>query len=139
LTRDLKESDVLEKRPRIVILEDDDLLREITAFRLELLGYEVVEAESVDTALRSVRERLPEAIIMDLAIASADALDVINVLKNNPQTNAAPILVFSTDADLELVQKAFEAGASDYLVTPYDPATLQSKLEQIVETASAVV
>jgi CheY-like chemotaxis protein len=128
---------MIEQRPRIVILEDDDLLREITAFRLELLGYDVIEAEGVDSAMRSIREQLPAAVIMDLAIATADALDVINLLKNNPQTNSVPILAFSTDADLGLVQRAFTAGAADYLVTPYDPATLQTKLEGVMTKAGA--
>jgi len=122
--------------PKILLVEEDALLAEVTAFRLELLGYEVTCVDSGNAALDHVLEQPPEAMILDLALPDMPGLEVINQLKNDNRTNAVPVLAFSTDADLEAVQRAFAAGVQDYLVTPYDPIVLQSKLEKLLQTAS---
>jgi CheY-like chemotaxis protein len=60
-----------------------------------------------------------------------DGVEFINRLSNDTRTSEIPIMFLSTKSDLEDVQKAYNAGADEYLVIPYDPMVLQSKLERL--------
>jgi len=115
----------------ILLVEDDQTLAEITAFRLELLGYRVAMSRSVDETHQRLADELPDVIILDLAIAGGEGIELLNRLSNDQRTGHVPVMVFSTSADLEDVQRAYNAGAAEYLVTPYDPANLEQKIERL--------
>src|SRR2546426_667341 len=117
---------------RILLVEDDPTLCEITAFRLELLGYEVVQAHSPDATLAALDQGLPHVVILDLGLCGNEGVELLNRLSNDPRTGKIPVLVFSTSADLNDVQRAFNAGADEFLVTPYDPVNLERKIEKLM-------
>ena len=119
----------------LLLIEEDEVLAEITAFRLELLGYGVRCAHSGEEARTMLADRLPDLIILDLYLPDVQGVDLVNALKNDPETHSIPILVFSIDADLENVERAYLAGAEDFLVTPYDPAVLEQKLSIMLQMA----
>ena len=121
---------------RILLIEDDELLADITAFRLELLGFDVAIKGSPEDAFDWLKEKQSDVIILDLALGGGEGLDFLNQLSNDQQFGSIPVLVFSTSADLSSVQKAFAAGANEYLVTPYDPANLEMKLEKLLSLRS---
>jgi len=125
----------MRDKSRVLILEEEPVLAEITSFRLELLGYEVSVAESAADVLERVAQVPPDAILLGLSLTSADAIDLANRLSNDEKTHGIPIMVLSPDADLSKVQRAFAAGAREYLVTPFDPAVLESKLENLLASA----
>jgi len=127
----------LNRIPPILLIEEDAMLLEITAFRLELLGYEVVTQESAELALRWIEEQLPALIIVDATLSGMDGIEFINRLSNDVRTSDVPVMVISTNSDLEDVQKAFSAGADEYLVIPYDPIVLEAKVERLANAALA--
>ena len=123
--------------PDILLIEDDEVLAEITSFRLELLGYAVKVAARGEEALEIIYEqREPiDLIVIDLAIPGMNGLELIDTLQNDEQTHHIPILVFSTDVNLESVQRAYVAGAKDFLLVPYDPAVLEEKIGTLLQAA----
>jgi CheY-like chemotaxis protein len=114
-----------------LIVEEDPTLREITAFRLELLGYEVVTQESGELALKWLEERLPSIVIVDATLPGMGGIEFVNRLSNDLRTSEIPVMLISTNSDLEDVQKAFTAGVDEYLVIPYDPIVLEAKVERL--------
>jgi len=124
-----------ESIPKLLLVEDDKTLADVTAFRLELLGYEVVIHHSAEDALQWIESELPDLVILDLALPGVDGLELTNRLKNEPRTTDIPVMAFSTAPDLDMVQRAYAAGVREYLVTPYDPAVLEEKLESMLQTA----
>ena len=122
---------------RILLLEDDELLADITSFRLELLGFDVAIKGSPEDAFDWLKEERPDVIILDLALGGSEGLELLNQFSNDQQYGSIPVLVFSSSADLDSVQKAFAAGANEFLVTPYDPANLESKLEKLMTLNSS--
>jgi CheY-like chemotaxis protein len=122
--------------PKILLVEEDATLLEITGFRLELLGYEVVTQESAERALEWLKDELPSLIIVDQVLPGLDGIEFINRLSNDMQTSDIPIMVLSTNSGLEDVQKAYNAGADDYLVIPYDPIVLESKVERLISAVA---
>ena len=116
--------------PNILLIVDDDTLGEITAFRLELMGYAVTRVSTVEEAL-SIDETLrPGLTIVDVSLDPDRGMQFVERLASEPPCANSPILLLSGSADLEDVQKAFAAGCRDYLVTPYDPAVLTKKLDR---------
>jgi CheY-like chemotaxis protein len=126
------------ERPQILLIEGDRTLLEITAFRLELLGYEVVAQESAEKALEWLAEKLPAVIVVNYVLPGIDGIEFINRLSNDTRTSVVPVMLLSTNGDLEDVQKAYNAGADEYLVIPYDPMVLESKIERLATPVVAV-
>jgi DNA-binding response OmpR family regulator len=125
-----------ERTPQILLIEEDPTLLEITAFRLELLGYEVVMQQSAERALEWLRDKLPSLIIVEQVLSGMDGVEFINRLSNDTRTNEIPIMFLSAKADLDDVQRAYNAGADEYLVIPYDPMVLESKVERLVNAVT---
>jgi len=123
---------------QLMLVEDDETLAEITAFRLELLGYGVRQVRTADETRALLKEQTPDLIILDLALSGTDGFELTNEIRNDPKTTEIPVLAFSSSADLEDVQRAYAAGVSDFLVTPYDPLVLQHKLEQLLNLKEKV-
>jgi DNA-binding response OmpR family regulator len=122
--------------PQILLIEGERTLLEITAFRLELLGYEVIECDTAERALEWLREQLPTLVIVDYVLPGIDGIEFINRLSNDTRTSEIPIMFLSTNGDLEDVQKAYNAGADEYLVIPYDPIVLESKVERLASATA---
>ena len=115
----------------ILLIEEEPTLLEITAFRLELLGYQVVKRESADEAANWLKEELPNLIVVG-HVAEMESIEFLNHLSNDPRTNEIPIIYLSSNTDLEEVQRAFNAGADEFLVTPYNPLVLEQKVEGLL-------
>lgn len=122
--------------PHILLVEEDETLAEITAFRLELLGYSVATVGSGEAALSEALRRPPELMIVDLKLPTMSGLDLIERIASDEQTKDVVIMALSIEADLDAVHQAYNAGAKDYLVAPFDPVTLEAKVEQMLGQAS---
>lgn len=120
--------------PHVLLLEEEPVLADITAFRLELLGYRVTCVHSGESLLQQLIDHTPDLMIIDTYVPDMSSMELINRVTSDSRYGHIPILVFSVEADLEAVQKAFAAGAKDYLVTPYDPAVLEHKVETLLAT-----
>ena len=120
------------KAPQILLVEEDATLMDITAFRLELIGYELVQAESAERALNWLQNKLPTLVIVDQFLPGMDGIEFLNRLSNDIRTSEIPVIFLSVNTDLEDVQKAYNAGADEYLVIPYDPVVLEAKVERLV-------
>lgn len=121
-----------DPRPQILLVEEDPTLCEITAFRLELLGYDVVKRQSAEQALEWLQTNLPTLVIVDQFLPGIDGIELLNRLSNDVRTGEVPVMFLSVNSDLDDVQRAYNAGADEYLVTPYDPFVLESKIERLM-------
>lgn len=118
----------------ILLIEEEPTLRDITSFRLELLGYQVVTKITADEANRSLTDSLPNLIAVG-HVAEMESIEFLNHLSNDPRTSDLPIIYLSGSSDLEEVQRAFNAGADEFLVTPYDPLVMEKKIEGLLAAA----
>lgn len=119
--------------PMVLLIEEDPILAEVTGFRLELLGFRVEQVASAEAAFEAVENRSPDLIILDTVLPGMDGIELTNQFSNDPKTSTIPIMVLSTNADLNEVQRAHVAGAKDYMVIPYDPTVLEEKLEKLLQ------
>jgi response regulator RpfG family c-di-GMP phosphodiesterase len=75
--------------------------------------------------------------LLEITAFRLDGIEFINRLSNDVRTSEIPIMILSTKADLDDVQRAYNAGADEYLVIPYDPMVLESKVERLAHAMVA--
>lgn len=121
-------------RKQILIIEEEPTLLDITAFRLELLGYEVQSQSSADSALTWLAQTLPDLIAVG-RLADMDPVEFLNRISDDPRTSQTPILYLSPNSDIDEVQRAYNAGADEYLLTPFDPLVLEKKVDGLLHAA----
>ena len=122
------------QRKTVLLVEEEPVLLDITAFRLELLGYQVVTKESADAALEWLAGNVADLIAVGF-VADLDPVDLLNRLSDDERFSKTPLLLLSPNSDLDEVQRAYNAGADEYLLTPYDPLMLERKVEGLLAAA----
>lgn len=100
----------------ILVVEDDRRIRDLLRRGLAFEGYEVIPAEDGESALRSVRERIPDAVILDLMLPGIDGLEVCRRLRS---VSTVPILVLTARDTVPDRVTGLDAGADDYMVKPF--------------------
>ncbi len=113
---------------RILLVEPEPILAEVTAFRLALHGYSVETVDNAESALRTVAEHTFDMILMDLELPGIGGSGLLEELSSDASTSEIPVMVLSVHADLDQVQRVVAMGAVDFLVVPFDPETLEEKV-----------
>ncbi len=117
---------------KIALAEQDGLLADLISFRLELLGHEVTVWSSSSHMLSSIADAHVELVIIDTLQPDMQGWEAIQKIRRTFSADELPILAISMDTDLSLVEQAYKAGANDYLITPFDPVTLQQKTDNLL-------
>jgi two-component system response regulator MprA len=115
---------------RILVIEDDDAVREAIRRALMLGGYEIIQAQTGQEGLGSAQNDVPDAIVLDLGLPDIDGIEVCRTLRR--AGNRTPILMLTARAAVEDRVDGLDAGADDYLVKPYDVRELQARLRAIM-------
>ncbi|MCB0131405.1 MAG: response regulator transcription factor [Caldilineaceae bacterium] len=113
---------------RILIVEDDRRIRDMLTRGLLFEGYTVDSAENGEEALRIARERIPDAIILDLMLPGIDGLEVCRRLRS---ASAVPILILTARDTVPDRVAGLDAGADDYLVKPFAFDELLARLRAL--------
>jgi CheY-like chemotaxis protein len=124
------------KRKQILVIEEEPVLLDILAFRLELLGYSVETKLAGDAALTWLASDVPDLIAVGY-LADMDPVEFLNRISDDPRTSETPVLYLSPNSDLDEVQRAYNAGADEYLLTPFDPLVLEKKVQALLAAAEA--
>lgn len=118
---------------RLLLIESDPLLAEVTAYRLELLGYQVEVVDSQVQVWPAIDRVGPHAVILNMGTESVRPLELLEQFTSDTDTAEIPIMVLSSQADLDQVERVWKNGARDYLVTPYDPVVLGQKVARLLD------
>ncbi|MDI1478389.1 response regulator [Polyangium sp. y55x31] len=119
--------------PDILLVEDNEMNRDMLARRLGRRGFSVRVAADGGTGLREAEEALPDLILMDMTLPDIDGLEVTRKLKADARTRGVPIIVLTARAMPEDRESAFAAGADDYDVKPVDIDRLLGKMRTLLE------
>lgn len=121
---------------RILIVEDEAPIREMLCFILEQKGYEVVEAEDYDTAIRLLSEPFPELILLDWMLPGGTGINFIKHLKREEMTRHIPVVMLTARGEEEDKVKGLEVGADDYITKPFSPKELIARLKAVIRRVS---
>ena len=121
------------EKPLVLIVEDEDLARELLISYLEAEGYDVAWVSSGTEALIRARQLKPDAITLDIRLGGTSGWDILHELKQDAETAHIPVVMISI---LEAAETGFALGASDYLVKPIDRESLLAVLRRHVALPS---
>ena len=103
-----------ECRSKVLVVEDSNFLRIAHERILTKAGYEVTSAADGEEALRAAKDKLPDVILLDLLLPKVSGTEVLKALKNDPVTQAIPVIVVSCLSQKN-EEKLKQAGAVEYL------------------------
>lgn len=116
---------------KILLVEDNDLNRDMLSRRLTRHGYEVVTAEDGQQALDSARDAQPDVILMDMNLPIIDGWEATRRLKADSATRFIPIVGLSAHAMREDRQRALDCGCDAYEIKPVDLSKLLSTIDAL--------
>src|SRR3954468_5037538 len=111
-------------KPSILIVDDDDRLREFVRVNLEMEGYIVREAASVEQGLAALEEESPDLILLDVMMPQVDGWEMLRRVQERHGVGAIPVVMFSGKVDDETLADAESRGAQAFIGKPFNPQQL---------------
>ena len=122
----------LQKRT-ILIIEDEADIRNFASRIFELEGYNVLTAEDGEEGLKLARENGINLVLLDLRLPVCDGWSVLTQLKNNPETSAIPVIVFTASAGVPRRVRALSMDADTYLIKPLSASRLKRAVSNTLQ------
>jgi CheY-like chemotaxis protein len=119
--------------PRILLIEDNEMNRDMLSRRLQRRGYEVLMALDGGEGVAMAQAQLPDLILMDMSLPVVDGWEAARRLKAEPATQAIPIIALTAHAMSGDRDRALEAGCDDYDTKPVELARLLEKIEALLQ------
>ena len=117
---------------KILLVEDNEMNRDMLSRRLERKGYEVVMAEDGQKGVDMSRSESPNLILMDLGLPIMDGWEATSTIKGDDSTKDIPVIVLTAHAMAGDREKALEAGADEYDTKPIDFKRLLGKIKEFI-------
>jgi CheY-like chemotaxis protein len=122
--------------PTILLVEDNELNRDMLSRRLVRKGYDVLIAEDGAKGLSAATDSKPDLILMDMSLPVLDGWEATRRLKAEPQTRAIPVIALTAHAMSSDREKAVAAGCDDYDTKPVELERLLAKIERLLQAGS---
>ena len=122
---------------KILLIEDNEMNRDMLARRLERKGYQVVIAVDGQAGVIKGQSESPDVILMDMSLPVLDGWEATRMLKSMPETCSIPIIALTAHAMSGDHAKALEAGCDDYDTKPVELPRLLDKIERLVRKDAA--
>ena len=116
----------------ILIVEDEQPIREMVAFALANAGYDVQEAADARQAQIRISERLPDLMLLDWMLPGISGIDYARRLKKDDLTRDLPIIMLTARAEEEDTVQGLESGADDYMTKPFSPRELVARIRAVL-------
>lgn len=107
-----------ESPKKILVIEDDNVTRNLYLKGLEAKGFDTIGADNGFTGIQQAQEHIPDLVICDITMPDMDGYSVLNALRQNPLTAIIPFIFLTGSSSRSDVRKAMELGADDYLTKP---------------------
>jgi two-component system, OmpR family, phosphate regulon response regulator PhoB len=119
---------------RIVVVDDEDMVRNLLTRLLTMEGYDVLEAEDGQAGLDIVRKEQPDLVLLDVMLPARDGLDILSELR---RTTDVPVILISALGEEADRVVGLKMGADDYVVKPFSAAELSARIESVLRRAPA--
>ena len=120
---------------KVLLIEDDKIVRENTSEILELANFIVKTAENGKKGVSLAKTFLPDIIICDVLMPELDGYGVLQIISNSPELDHIPFIFLSAKTDHEDLRKGMELGADDYISKPFEESELLRAIESRLKKA----
>jgi DNA-binding response OmpR family regulator/HPt (histidine-containing phosphotransfer) domain-containing protein len=123
--------------PKILIVDDDPEFLNYLAKPLVELGINAIMESASDRALERVRQTSPDLVMLDVMMPDPDGLKILQSLKADPKLAAIPVIMVSVKTAEEYLIRAFDLGAADYLIKPFQLPELKARVRKVLRARAA--
>jgi len=117
---------------KILIAEDERDIRDLVAFTLRFAGHEVFAASNGEEAVELAPKVNPDLILMDVRMPRMTGYEACKILKSDPDLKDIPVVFLSAKGQDNEIQQGLASGAEDYLLKPFAPDQLTSRVKMIL-------
>ena len=121
-----------DKPITVLVVDDDSDIRELVAFKLEQMGYTVTSEKDGEGGLAAALTEHPDLILLDVMMPKLTGIEVCQRLRDDPGTAGIPVILITAKAQEVDVERGFAAGADDYIVKPFSPRELATRVEAVL-------
>ncbi len=129
-TSDQPEAEAMAKR--ILTIDDSKTIRDMLRMTLADAGYDVLQAVDGQDGVELLERETVDLVITDINMPKMNGYEVVRHLRGNPAYNGLPILVLTTESDTDKKNIAREAGATGWMVKPFDPERLVATVRKVI-------
>jgi excisionase family DNA binding protein len=122
----------VQRGPVVLIVDDDERVREYVRVNLEMEGYTVREAGSAEQGLEVLEEVSPDLVLLDVMMPEVDGWEMLRRVRERHGTDAMPVVMFSGKVDEGTAGDATARGAQGFLGKPFDPQQLIEHAKQLL-------
>lgn len=116
---------------KVLAVDDSKTMRDMVSFTLKGAGYEVVEAADGLLALEALGDQRVDLVITDINMPNMDGISLVKALRSNPVHSSTPILVLTTESDDSKKNEGRSAGATGWIVKPFEPEKLLKVVQKV--------
>jgi len=120
---------------KILVCEDEEILLTSLQFRLKKRGFEVILAKDGKEALEKIKNESPDLVVADIMMPEVTGLQLITHVRKKMKSEI-PIIIISALGNDEVVLKAFEKGATDFISKPFKPSELVLRIKMVFQKLS---
>jgi excisionase family DNA binding protein len=120
--------------PIVLIVDDDERLREYVRVNLEMEGYTVHEAGSAEEGMKVLDELRPDLVLLDVMMPKVDGWEMLQLMHERHGVGSIPVVMFSGKVDEAVADEAAERGAQGFIGKPFDPQELITQTKQLLPT-----
>jgi DNA-binding response OmpR family regulator len=126
---------MLDRKPKVIIVDDDRETRDMLALALQLEGFEVSQAANGLRLISTLHVDQPDIILLDVNMSWIDGFELCRAVRKNEEFQNIPVVFVSARNAGSDVKKGLEAGASDYFTKPVEISTLVARLRELISEA----
>ncbi len=126
------------KNPLILIIEDEEAIQEMLNVSLTMAGFATMTAANTRQAEEKNQQKMPDLILLDWMLPGQSGVDYLKNLRNNPMTMHIPIILLTAKAEEENKIRGLEAGADDYVIKPFSPRELITRIKTVLRRGPLV-
>jgi DNA-binding response OmpR family regulator len=117
----------------ILIVDDNEMNRDMLSRRLARLDYETLSAENGERAIAVMKQQRFSLVLLDIMMPNMNGYEVLQYIKADPLLADTPVIMITAVDDLDSVVRCIEMGAEDYLFKPFNPVLLKARISATIE------
>ena len=119
--------------PKVLVVDDQPNIRRLVEVALGS-SFSIVQASNAQEAMAAIREHAPSLVVLDIMLpGGVDGLGILDAIRASPQTRAIKVMLMSAKGQASDVQEGIGRGADDYIVKPFLPSVLASRVKLLLD------
>jgi DNA-binding response OmpR family regulator len=121
------------EKPKVLVVEDDEIISYLLDFRLKREGFDVIVASDGHQAYEYLENGTPpQLVLLDVMLPYLDGFELITRLRGKPEWFDVPVIMLTSKSQEQTIVRALDAGANDYVIKPFRPDELMARLRRLL-------